>query len=419
MTFVICLLFAIGMFQVFEFSEDILLEDHIEADLSTFMDQYAVAPEIARIPVASYEVFIANNNDKSGFPEYLRNLPPGEDDVLFKGKALSIETRVRGDTTFYFVIEETLVENFEKSLILSLIIITAGICFISVLLGLVFSNHIIKPVTKLANNVNSMKMTGTLTEQPAFDGKDEIEVLSYAIESFQLRVNELLGRERNFSSDVSHELRTPLMGIQAAAENIQLNKDNSSRVLELASRIERRCGQMRSLIDSLLVLARDPGSLENDFDHIKLLEVINDQLDSVAFYIDSKNIKIKIVEKGSPQIISSEAILSVVVGNLLRNAVQHSESKEIIIELNPDGFTIKDFGLGMQEELKNRMFERNFSEGADKGHGIGLFLVKRLCDHFSWILLIETNPGKGTIITVNFGQPNRKVSKISYESGFA
>ncbi|MCZ6525785.1 MAG: ATP-binding protein, partial [Gammaproteobacteria bacterium] len=65
----------------------------------------------------------------------------------------------------------------------------------------------------------------------------------------------------------------------------------------------------------------------------------------------------------------------------------------------------KDFGKGIEPDLKDKMFERyaNGNSDSNDGFGIGLSLVKRLCDHFKWELTVETDTGVGTTITVNFG----------------
>jgi signal transduction histidine kinase len=139
-----------------------------------------------------------------------------------------------------FVIEEINVDSFENILITSVLIIIVIICSFSIFLGFVFANRIIKPVTELANKVNRLETTETTRDISAIDGEDEINILSQAIDSYQHRVIELLAREREFSSDASHEFRTPLMGIQAAAENLQLG-DANPRSVELAMRIEARC----------------------------------------------------------------------------------------------------------------------------------------------------------------------------------
>jgi signal transduction histidine kinase len=403
MTFVVCLLFSAGLFLAFEFAEESLLEEHLESDMNTFIDHYTVAPEIATLPRDNFAVYVEENGDRSHFPNYLKNLPEGEEDVELNGKKLDVDVRQRQQTRFFFVIEETEIDSFENILIISVIIIIGIICICSIFLSFAFANRIIKPVTDLATQVNQLENTGASIDVSDTQSQDEITVLSEAIDSFQLRVGELLGREREFSSDASHELRTPLMGIQAAAENLQIG-DSSTRTIELAQRIEARCKQMRALIDSMLFLARDPHSLENDFEPVALINIVKDQIESASPHIDSKGVETLIIENGKPVVFTSAAILSVVFGNLLRNAVIHSQSKDIHIEISSHGFSIKDFGRGIAPELKEKMFERytNGNSDSSEGVGIGLSLVKRLCDHFNWELTVESDTEVGTCISVNF-----------------
>ena len=106
----------------------------------------------------------------------------------------------------------------------------------------------------------------------------------------------------------------------------------------------------------------------------------------------------------------SAAILDVVVGNLLRNAIFHSESTEVEVELGAHSLTVRDFGRGIPTEMQSRMFDRHVSAGGDPARdlGIGLALVNRICAHFRWELSMDSTPGKGTAIAVDFGDSIRK-----------
>ena len=192
MTFVVCLLFSAGLFFAFELAEDTLFEEHLEADMNTFMNQYAMLPEIADIPRDNFAVYITKNGDKSQFPEYLKNLPEGVDDIEMDDRTLDLEIRHQGDNSFYFIIEETRFDSFERLLILSVLVIVGIICICSVFLGFAFSDRIIQPVTNLARRVNQLENTDFDSAAAETGGEDEIAVLSQAIDSFQERVGEFI-----------------------------------------------------------------------------------------------------------------------------------------------------------------------------------------------------------------------------------
>lgn len=409
MAFVICALFSIGLFWALEYAESVLFEDRVDADISTIIRQYKINPEIISLPRENFQVFAAVNGDKSALPSYLQNLPKGADEVVLDGREFDLQVRRRADTTFYFMFDETTFDRFDQLLSVVVPAMITLICAIAIVLGFAFSNRIVKPVAALAEKVNRSESSiiPPLVNSPKSD--DEIEFLAQAIDSFQARVRELLSRERDFSSDVSHELRTPLMGIQAAADNLLISSNKQERIEELSQRIQKRCAQMRALVDALLSLARDPHSLENDFQNLRLSEVVQDQVDAANPHVDSRGVNIRVIENGNPQIFSSSAILSVVIGNILRNAIIHSNSKDIHIQLTSRGLSIKDFGRGVSEDLKEKVFERYSSAGADpaRDFGIGLDLVQRLCSHFHWLLSLESVPGHGTTISIDFGNSLR------------
>ncbi|MBI2994469.1 MAG: HAMP domain-containing histidine kinase [Gammaproteobacteria bacterium] len=405
MAFVICFLFSLGLFGALEFAESVLFDDRVESDIRTFMSQYEIDPGVVSLPREDYKVFIAQRDDHSGLPDYLRDLPQGSDDVFMDGREYHVDTRLRGDTIVYFMFDETPFEDFDKLLTVVVPAIIFLICALAVALGFVFSNRIVRPVTALAAKVNRTESTVIPAAEDRGESGDEIEVLARAIDNFQGRVTELLSRERDFSSDVSHELRTPLMGIQAAADNLALNSGGSERVAELAQRIQKRCGQMRALVDALLSLARDPHSLENDFRALRLRDVVRDQVDAAGPHLGSRGVKIHVIEEANPAVFTSDAVLNVVIGNILRNAIIHSDSSEIHIRVTGRGLSIQDFGQGVPNEMKNKMFDRFSSAGADptRDFGIGLALVQRLCAHFKWTLNLVSTPGDGTTISIEFG----------------
>lgn len=406
LAFVICFLFSVGLFAALEYAEWVLFDQRTETDISTFIHQYASDPDVIALPRENFEVYVAKNGDESGLPAYLRDLPEDADEVVRDGRELDLHVEEDGDTTFYFLFDQTTFDAFDQLLSVFVPIFILLVCAIAVALGLGFSNRVFNPVAKLAERVNALESPAGAQAGAEARSSDEIEILAQAIEAFQVRVAELLAREREFSSDLSHELRTPLMGIQAAADNLVVSVGKQERVAELSLRIQKRCSQMRALVDAMLSLARDPHSLENDFRDLRLAEVVRDEVEAAGPHVESRGVNIRILEDGDPHIFTSTAILSVVIGNLLRNAILHSNSQEIHLQLTPRGCCIRDFGQGVSEGLKEKIFDRYASAGTHPARdlGIGLSLVRRLCSHFKWPLVLDSTPGRGTSITVDFGQ---------------
>nr|MBA2483437.1 HAMP domain-containing histidine kinase [Nitrosomonas sp.] len=89
--------------------------------------------------------------------------------------------------------------------------------------------------------------------------------------------------------------------------------------------------------------------------------------------------------------------------NLLRNAVQYTEKGFIRVEFHNRCLVIKDSGIGIEPAFMPLLYERFFrgsSEG--EGLGIGMPIVKRICDHYGWKIEVKSKPGKGTEFQITF-----------------
>ena len=99
-----------------------------------------------------------------------------------------------------------------------------------------------------------------------------------------------------------------------------------------------------------------------------------------------------------------EKVLSILLGNLLRNAFSYTDSGEVVVEIGEGRVSIRDTGVGMAAEKIEEMF-RPFVRGEDNrrgGHGVGLTIVRRLSDRFGWPITIQSQPGVGTTVEIQF-----------------
>ena len=96
-------------------------------------------------------------------------------------------------------------------------------------------------------------------------------------------------------------------------------------------------------------------------------------------------------------------IVRAAVGNLLRNAIEHSDGGAVHVRLDADAsVTITDPGHGMSPEEIARIYSRLARGESRDGGGIGLDLIARLCEHLGWRLDIDANPEGGTVARLRF-----------------
>jgi len=100
-----------------------------------------------------------------------------------------------------------------------------------------------------------------------------------------------------------------------------------------------------------------------------------------------------------------EAVLAVALGNLIGNACKYTNEGEVRIIVEADQVRIEDTGPGLSEEDAARLFERGYrgsGAGGTVGGGIGLSIVRRLCELYDWQVSIAPRPEHGAVATLRF-----------------
>ena len=87
----------------------------------------------------------------------------------------------------------------------------------------------------------------------------------------------------------------------------------------------------------------------------------------------------------------------------MRNALTHTEAGEVSILLEQQRLTVTDTGQGIPGEDIGKVFDRYFKGSDSTGEGIGLSLVKRICERYGWEIRIDSTPGEGTTAQLIFG----------------
>jgi len=241
-----------------------------------------------------------------------------------------------------------------------------------------------------------------LDEMPQ-DADWETSVLANSLGDYLVRIKEFVGRERAFTRDVSHELRTPLtvmgMALSMLETDGKLNKADAKAV----QRIRNASTDMRELVEVFLILARESSEEMGESD-VWLAEVVEREIDKNLTLLDNKPVKINVINHIDFKLQTSEKILEVLLGNLIRNAMLYTEKGSINVEINTDIVVIQDTGVGMSEEQLQQVYKPFFRGGSrpSGGHGVGLTIVKRIADRFDWQLEFESELAVGTKVTVKF-----------------
>ncbi|MCB1627463.1 MAG: HAMP domain-containing histidine kinase [Xanthomonadales bacterium] len=283
------------------------------------------------------------------------------------------------------------------------------------------SKRAISPVIWLATTVRSLDprkpdLSALSLEQMPPDVEGETEVLAEALRGFAERQTELIERERNFTRDASHELRSPLTVIKIASEVLASDGELDDFESRNVERIRRASRDMEALIEAFLILARDSASglPSEDF----LLETVaREEVERAEALLVGKPVVLRLQQHGSCLMHAPPKVVGVIIGNLIRNACAYTERGEVNVRLRCGEVTIRDTGPGIDQEELGRIFQPFYrAAGASPGgHGVGLNIVRRLCDRFGWQVKLESEVGRGTLATIRF--PDARPAQLHEHPG--
>lgn len=348
----------------------------------------------------------------AALPPGLAQLSPGlHDDVRMDGAIKVVLLRDVAGRRLAVTLDVTDFEARERHLT-TLMIGNAlgGLALAGVLIALGLG-RLAKPLAGMAKDIARLRPDAAGQRiAPGRAASSEMVVIADALNDYLARNERFVERERAFIDSASHELRTPVAVIAGASE---LALERSSIVPEVhhqLQRIARTARGVEQLISLLLVLAKDPQRLARISDRFRLDELLPQIVADHHHLLAGKDLDVQVQATAACELDAPLAIVQAAIGNLLRNAIEHSDRGRIEIELDARGMVrISDPGHGMSPEEISAIYARMARGGADGGSGervgdgIGLDLIARLCEHLGWRLQIESCEPRGTRVTLDLG----------------
>ena len=233
--------------------------------------------------------------------------------------------------------------------------------------------------------------------------KGETRQLAQVLHEMAGRVRAHIRREHAFTRDASHELRTPLTVIRVATDVAMADPDISPRHLRSLQRIARAGADMEGVIESQLLLARE-SEMGLALQSVDVGQLVSDEVDKVRDQLQQRPIMLHLLIEQPVQLQASVGALRVVVRHLLENACKYTEKGDIYVSLETDRLVIADTGIGMHGDDLRLAFEpfHRADQARASGAGLGLSIVRRLCERFGWSITLESQPGQGTRAVLDF-----------------
>jgi len=408
----ISLAVLVGVFVAAQLMENLLIEQALQGEADYYWQREETRPGGSLPDTKNMTGF--REGVGVGVPEDLMGLPDGFHSRAEPRETLSLISS-RNDQRLYLVFEVEQVTD----LVLLFGVIPLAFALIVIYLSLFsayrVSRRAVSPLIQLAQQVQRLDPAEPDAElfrvDPSLETNDEIEVLSEALQDLVNRVHNFAERERIFTRDSSHELRTPLTVIKMAADRLLRDDSLNDGNRELLLRIRNSVRDMEQLTTAFLLLARESG-LGLAPEQVVINDIVFAELERARIIEPESQIRTKVDEKCRLVVSAPEKVIGSVIGNLLRNALAYTDSGQVTIQILPNQVVIEDTGPGMESSAVEQVFQPYFRNQRQRGgFGVGMTIVKRLTDRFGWSIHIESEPGIGTRVLLEF--PDAKAESLN------
>jgi signal transduction histidine kinase len=376
-----------------------LIEETLSAELEDYIARFESDPVTPPPSSTSISLYVIGPRG-TGAPAELRGLGSGLHQVRIEDRNHYAEVRLRGERQFVVLYGDEQIRHREDQFRLFLGAGVVVMTLFSALLGFWLAGRVVAPVRDLAGRLAGLRPRERPAPLAADFPRDEVGTLAREFDAYQKRLADFVERERSFTADVSHELRTPLAVIEGATDVLLEDHGLEEAMRSRLDRIARSVREMSELVAALLLLAREEqeGRLESACEADEVLQQV---VESHRQLVKDKPVTIRLDNRPGTRLPVHCALLRVVLANLLRNALSHTSQGTVYIRLDEHGMQIEDTGSGIPREQIQRIFDR-FYTGTAGGSGLGLSLVKRICQRYGWKIDFASREGQGTVFRLLF-----------------
>ncbi|TCJ20247.1 HAMP domain-containing histidine kinase [Parasulfuritortus cantonensis] len=399
----ISLILSIAIYvAVHDFGQRLIYET-LHAESQDYLARLARTPDAMLPATRTLSGYALGDPDpRRAGPPALAVLPPGNRAIELDGRPYLARVVESGNRRYAFLFDVGPQLQRERNFLYYLIAGMVAMTGLSALGGFWLARRVVAPVTDLAARVAALEAPAAAVPAPPRPSQDEVDELAHAFDRYHARIQACVERERAFTADVSHELRTPLAIIRGAVEVLESDTALNNSQRQRIARIERASHDMTDLTGALLHLARESGAGDGAEEGCSIAEVVHGSVAKQRNLAGDGGVEFHVDAEADLQIRVAKTLAAVVVDNLIDNAVRHSRSGRIHVRLAERRLEVSDSGCGIAEDELERVFRRHYRGVASDGAGIGLSLVKRICELHGWRIAIASQTGSGTTATLIF-----------------
>jgi signal transduction histidine kinase len=351
-------------------------------------------------PLRSARLSIYRSSDFAELPRRIATLRPGEmHRVRSAGRVLDVLVRDGDFGRLYITYDVT---THARQELIAVLIIALGVVGIVAMAGWAafgISRRLVEPINMLADRLTAIDPVQRHVRIGAEFAGNELEPIARSIDSYMERLDGFVEREQSFTSTASHELRTPLAVIRGAVELLEAQMADRPATANALGRIQRAVREMTEFTDALLMLSREEHAATRAEAACEVQQLLVRVVDDLRSVTAGKKISIDVDTQHPVRVSAPESMVAMLIGNIVRNALQHGTADEVRCVMKDRELIVSNAGALPQADL-SQPAARHFTTHPG-GHGMGLYLVRRICERYRWGIRLE-NHAEGVRATVGF-----------------
>ncbi len=403
----ISLVTLLGVYVAGKVVEDVLVKQALEGEAAFFWEHYEKDADFNLPNTLNLTGYFSHTSSVMSIPKHLNLLEPGYHRVNLENGRPLVHVSDNNGKRLYLVFEEGQVSRLAFYFGIAPLAFVLLVIYLPAWVSYMMSKRAISPVIKLAKKMDEVQVSASSDLDLDFSDMEknaDAEVISLlgAFKHYASQVREYVKREKNFTRYASHELRTPLAVMKGSVALLEKQslEAHSQKVL---SRMKMVILDMEHLIESLLILSRNQ-SIVVPNELVNINQLIEREVAQLKEQSQPHSVSIELIQKEKAHLKIPERLLSICLSNIIGNAINYSPGGHIKIIVTCSGVTVKDNGIGMSEEILSKIFAPFYRGDREdeivRGYGLGMSIVKTICDRMNWQLDIKSQLGKGTSVKI-------------------
>lgn len=315
--------------------------------------------------------------------------PDGHTVVIDSGRSYTFARQAQDRLTYLVFLE------------LPVLLIVAAIA------GYILMRRALAPVASMINAAEDYSFHDAHKRIPVGGEDPHFEALAIALNRMLSRLESAYTHVSRFSIDAAHEFRTPITIMRGELELVMAQSRLAPEVTRALSNSLEEMTRLSAMIDGLLTVSRmESGKTVQAT--INLAALARETSEQMSLLAEEKGQSLDVRAPEDVFVAGDRDRLKQILVNLIDNAIKYTpEGGQVSVGVGATAeqavLEVRDTGIGIEAEDRDRVFDRFFRVSTDRGErgsGLGLAIVKSICQAHGGTVSVQSTPGEGSCFRV-------------------